>query len=79
MVPVQGTPKSGSHSNPARGSGENSEVSKALVGHKRGAVSAPGDTHGAKRSTKKYACEFPGCHVAFSRLSNKKANSDPYG
>ncbi len=33
-----------------------------------------GDTDGAKRSTKKYACEFPGCHVAFSRLSNRKAH-----
>ncbi len=60
VVTVQGTPKSGSHSNPARGSGEKSEVSKALVGHKRGAGSASGDTDGAKRSTKKYTCEFPG-------------------
>ncbi len=37
MVPVQGTPKSGSHLNLARGSGEKREVSKALVGHNRGA------------------------------------------
>ncbi len=44
VVPVQGTTKSGSHLNPARASGEKSEVSEVVVGHKRGAGSASGDT-----------------------------------
>ncbi len=53
MVPVQGTPKSGSHSNPVCGSGENSEVSKDFVGHKSGEGFVSGDTGDTKTIKKR--------------------------
>ncbi len=51
VVLVHGTPKSGFHENPTRGSGEKSDDSIPLLVHERGAGSVPCDTEGAKRST----------------------------